>query len=35
MKRDIADFLADILAAIEDIERFTQGLDFDDLLLLR
>lgn len=29
MKRDIADFLADILAAIEDIERFTQGLDFD------
>lgn len=30
MKRDIADFLADILAAIEDIERFTEGFGFDD-----
>ena len=29
MKRTVIDFLEDILAAIDDIERFTQGHDFD------
>jgi uncharacterized protein with HEPN domain len=30
MKREIADFIQDILDAIDDIETFTQGLDFED-----
>lgn len=30
MKREVVDFIQDILEAIDDIEAFTHGLDFDD-----
>jgi len=30
MKRDVLDFIEDILAAINDIEQFTQGLNFEN-----
>lgn len=32
MKRDFKDYIQDILSSIEEVEDFTEGLDFEDFL---
>ena len=32
MKRDFKDYIQDILSSLEEVEEFTEGLDFEDFL---